>query len=456
MLQVPVLASGANQAASFTHWHKKEEVLQYLDPAAFYGNAYGSSLRVKATGSGFSKISGDDICTQILAKYKNKNRVYFDLRNEFNNSFNYAGNYGNAFKMAFDATSALGTIDYYRSGWPLLQIDSDLAPGNTSAFHSLRLVLPKGDNDFPKLYARTAATAISYPENLKGRFQFVNLVHSETSLFNLNECSFVIPNSNGAAVASYLRVDYLKLLLTRTERVSEGTVAISENPLDKVFFPLEMTPQWPVSTSENQVQVFAEEQFLDASLLTGHSFMARRGVFREAGGDFLYFAYSVNTLEGIRASYAPIMICSQGKADYENATAFMNEEVEVFFNLVSTSVNGTPITIETVTPNLGGDRNDARLKNAGEFIHASFSAEQMEDLMELINAPSTGFLPDHRVFLGAKLQESMIDDSGKYRILRFGYTLTGFVSSTSATIELNTIDTGIDTYRLINTISHMA
>jgi hypothetical protein len=96
-----------------------EAALNYLDPAAFFGsfyseyigtnhNGYEYSLMARKHADGFypptdgitkpvfTELKGSDIYVKILrgevlarTHFANKNRVYFDIRNNFNNSYNF-------------------------------------------------------------------------------------------------------------------------------------------------------------------------------------------------------------------------------------------------------------------------------------------------------------------------------------------------------------------------------
>ncbi|MCL2311396.1 MAG: hypothetical protein FWC41_02735 [Firmicutes bacterium] len=64
---------------------KREEILNFMDVAAFYGMFIQDSIKTK-TGT-FKKPT--DIYNNILIKFHNRNKIYFDIRDERGFSFNY-------------------------------------------------------------------------------------------------------------------------------------------------------------------------------------------------------------------------------------------------------------------------------------------------------------------------------------------------------------------------------
>ncbi len=75
---------------------KKEEILSFIDPAAFFGLHYNYGVHI-STNSGVQKITvtkkKKELFDLLIAKFATKNRVYLDVRSELGYSYNFYQNY---------------------------------------------------------------------------------------------------------------------------------------------------------------------------------------------------------------------------------------------------------------------------------------------------------------------------------------------------------------------------
>jgi len=103
----------------FNNRLKKEEILNYLDIAAFYGAAKNQKLTIKGANT------NDD----FLARFYNKNKVYIDIRDDRGFSYNHFLRFDDEIKIGFYSSDPNATdpvfnaVDYY-SGWPLLVLSN--------------------------------------------------------------------------------------------------------------------------------------------------------------------------------------------------------------------------------------------------------------------------------------------------------------------------------------------
>ena len=91
-LSFTALTSGATDTEKYKRKHAKEDSLAFLDSAAFFSAFYDEGIEV-FDGTQFNTKTGNDIYSEITTKHFFKNRIYIDIRNEFNDSFNYYNNY---------------------------------------------------------------------------------------------------------------------------------------------------------------------------------------------------------------------------------------------------------------------------------------------------------------------------------------------------------------------------
>jgi hypothetical protein len=138
---------------------RREKVLYYLDPCAFYGIQYNSGVLVKDELGAESTIREGGLVTTVLNKFLNRNNVYIDIRNENGLSFNYYNS--NPAQILFSANettlnrrsadnvllrTAPAPVNYETNRWPLKIIkkeDAVVKPGSSQT--GLRMALPIGE-----------------------------------------------------------------------------------------------------------------------------------------------------------------------------------------------------------------------------------------------------------------------------------------------------------------------
>jgi len=107
---------------------KREEVLAFIDPAAFYGlHYYDTVSAIDSNGNTSTYKEQSEYYDDILNIFQTKNRVYLDIRNESGYSYNFYGNYqdgsGNHVKLGNSLTAPTAQV-YSTSSWPYLAIDT--------------------------------------------------------------------------------------------------------------------------------------------------------------------------------------------------------------------------------------------------------------------------------------------------------------------------------------------
>lgn len=111
LLEFTALGASPTNAEIFQRKHKKEDVLAFIDAAAFFGAFFNSGLNVYEVGS-FSEKSGDALYNDVTSKFLNKNKLYIDIRNEYDDSFNYYENYNDIIQWNLDNSTVLTDINY--------------------------------------------------------------------------------------------------------------------------------------------------------------------------------------------------------------------------------------------------------------------------------------------------------------------------------------------------------
>ncbi|MDP3929839.1 MAG: hypothetical protein Q8R57_12520, partial [Bacteroidota bacterium] len=195
IIEVTTLSSTPTQAEFFEHWHDKESILNYVDPCAFWGSFYSKNLIVFNNGNK-SKKKGNELYSDVLSLFLNKNKCYLDIRNEFNFSLNYFKNYGasatnNTTNIKLGkGSNTINPIDYYINGWPIFINDNTGFSSTSNHYHEISLQLPcgNGDNPAPLVYlSRAYKTGIKFPEtfNLKQKFLPLTVSSNYTTVFKM-------------------------------------------------------------------------------------------------------------------------------------------------------------------------------------------------------------------------------------------------------------------------------
>lgn len=135
---------------------KREEILRYIDPAAFFGmhNSDGGNLEIDDGAGTKDKLTGADIYDQVIKKFHTKNALYVDIRNENGLSYNFYNKYdlgsGNSLALG-NAPGSIADHPYATHSWPILILSG---PGiiNANDFNEVHLRLRKDYNHKPILY----------------------------------------------------------------------------------------------------------------------------------------------------------------------------------------------------------------------------------------------------------------------------------------------------------------
>lgn len=206
----PEFGSGQEEDIK-TKW-EREQALNYLDPAAYFGQMANQKLTLLDSGGGTSEVNDiNDFESQVLVKFDTRDKVYIDIRNELNLSLNFLGNYGdgtalNPAQVTFlNASSTTVNLPYHTNGWPILIVSKTDFPNNTTDDKLLvQLQLPNGTNTDPVLYLDGASFHGNFPgDQLK--FSLLTPGTTHTNTFDLGILNNKTP---GNVVPGALRMQY--------------------------------------------------------------------------------------------------------------------------------------------------------------------------------------------------------------------------------------------------------
>ncbi len=319
------------------HKAQKEQILNYMDPAAYFGNMYDDRIFVRNTNSeasrdgieySFEKVKKENLYTQIIDNFLNKNVVYIDIRNEFNTSYNYFGNYGEIkLDVIRDKVQQPTTeVCYEGSNWPII------ATTFTPSFDDgvVKIAFKKGDNETPLAYVAIGERGRTLAEKIaQGKTNFVDLT-AENDDYTDNFVAMVVPFRKNTApnmentyisVASYMRIDYLRRMKPKNQEEQQESQESStpeilpiwkqrESSADLLFRPMDMKLPIENVTEGFVVKVYEDEVYID---VPEHQidYMARMGIARDPDNTYLFAVKSdLHTKNAFQMSNPRFSICS--------------------------------------------------------------------------------------------------------------------------------------------------
>lgn len=225
---------------------RREEILSYIDPAAFFGLHYYKGVEeIDYDGSQWQtqKLKRQNLYDLLISKFATRSRVYIDIRSEYGFSLNFYDNYqlsplNDILMLKSDSASNFVPDLYYTNQWPIFYEDTWVG---TNPLNRIQLKFRVGDeNKHP----------IAYLDNprFKGAFnkrKFIvwdNLPASSTPPDYTDPVLLKFPNVNsgtpGANIAQHIRLQYFR------QKDYDGAyptkVIPRINVLSQVFGSLEM------------------------------------------------------------------------------------------------------------------------------------------------------------------------------------------------------------------------
>jgi hypothetical protein len=283
ILKVSKLDGTESNYEKFVHWHKKEEIHNYLDICTFYGSFYSDFSLLKYTISNASIIqnlsSKNEVYEKILEKFNNKNRVYLDIKGEHNHSLNYYLNYDSigqaTLKLGFGNQNYMD-MNYYHNKWPILILNNDDfsdTQTNSSEKNILHLLMPKGDNFNGILFLSIGffnnTSEEEFPTEILDRDKFHEFTESIDYFNFFNPIQVVLPNYNSQnevqLISNYLKISIFKKI--PNSDLLSGLSIGSEFNLDNIFVANFLKAQDVQPNNGVNIKVYQNEVFSDQSSL---------------------------------------------------------------------------------------------------------------------------------------------------------------------------------------------
>jgi len=406
-VNVRTLENQATQSDIFRHWHDKETVLGFMDPCAFFLGFYDYPLIIVDNGER-TNLKGADLYNIISTLFLNKNKCYFDIRNEFGFSLNYFKNYGNSsldnnttIQISKDMGVQFQSVNYYESGWPLLIIDGTEFTSAPSSYQSIFLKFPSGneDNMEPLVYFEVAFDPMAFPSKYDKQFKFRNLsvIDGYSDQFGI-----ALPKKNSNLISTYTLLRYNRR--SNEESLSQLSCQIKKSEYLDALFPLKMGD---FNQSVFQTKVFEESIYLN--LFKTHIFEGAFSLAISVDSDNVtVFAVptNINTTESHRR---PLVISGD----------FRSQDNSSFLEKIAKEQQSSELTKTSLV--LSEDELDLiEFKTSIVDIQAKFDAPDLRKIIGfiiskvqwayLINLKETIYLPEYPVYISVSSIEHLNDD----------------------------------------------
>lgn len=320
MIEVDVLPSGADESAAFLHWDAKEHVLDFVDPCAFWGSFFASTLRAWDTvDDELYNVSGEDVYTDVVdgteGNFFNRNRAYLDIRNEHGCSINYYRAEGPHLQLTLDPAAdidSVAMVDYYARGWPVFTIDDTLLPSGSSGDRiDVRFALPKTINTLPLIYVSAGFRGAF--RRLKDAERFIERPRRADSWY-LEEASITIPLVHDGAT-THVGSSYHKLCFFKRPLVVEGQTIPAPgsnhlypaytNDLDH-FMPVLAPQRLPASSTSMILKTYDESFYVGSGVTGGPAFVGNAALGVDAQNAVLMLVPRVHKMPRNRKRPPPL------------------------------------------------------------------------------------------------------------------------------------------------------
>lgn len=429
-LTFTALGSTPTQAEIFRRKHDKEDILAFMDSAAFFSAFNGINIKLTSDGTTFEEKLPEAFYTDVTAKHFNKNTIYVDIRNENLDSFNYYENYSNFLKLDLLGTDTYEEVDYYRDEWPLLAVkNSEFDDANSEKI--LGVSLYKGDNEFPQFFLKRGKLLnidLEDKKNVSLRFLQHEIDEAEEN-YQLVE-KLQIPQTDTDVIKSnYFQLRYIKRYTTPDSDYS-GLALKNESFLDNMFPIFDMKLPF-VNSGSVDVKMFTDACYVDKTNINELDFTVDIGIARDnQGTSFMALPATYNSDE-LQAKEKPPFYSEQTFGgdtffDYFNKKLTNNKIRESIFEDGENEYEflafaETMLDEVVLDPSTATIEDDVTLESstlALEYDFENFNIFSLtnDEYTQLETAKNTEFTAPYKVYLGIANTEPLTTDDDEKSI----------------------------------------
>ncbi len=424
ILSFAALPGNSSNAEIFRRKHHKEDILSFIDGAAFFGSYFNLGLNVY-DGNNFINRVEDELYTEVISKFFNKNKIYIDIRNETNDSFNYYENYDDVIKWSLDDTDVLTNVDYYRNfDWPCLIINdgtsnSEFDPINTEKV--IKLAIVAGDNTSPLFYYKKA-----YKEKLglllpEGTDSFLTPLIQE-DIIRIED--LIVPRSSDRLISNYYQIRVIKKLSLENNPNSLGYSLNKEVYLDTLFPLFDLIIPFDYSTGKSYLKLYYDSNFIDKASINSSNYTANIGIAKD-NDSYTFIAYPNKYNLNIKANIDDKITLSSLEGSTDSLFLLELDKLVDSVKLVRSNflIGGVEYGFLKFIEQEVEKQTEKFTFNDVTII--SLSNQQYQTLLQL---KQQEFPEDYKVYLSIENIENAIDDNG-VSYSKFECKLTGLVEN---------------------------
>lgn len=463
---VRITSSGGSltQAEIFELRTKKQEILNYLDPAAFWGSLYNYSVFARnstdATNSDFvhvfEKKKKDEIYRDLIEGgtvgsptniYQNKNCVYLDIRNNHNDSFNYFGLNNDELRISFvdDNNEPAVSFNYYTSQWPILNLASIPGGGNESP---IRIAFPTTSIASPLIQVLCGNRRYSIKERIKeGKSVFKRFEDYMQSGYT--QGSLFLETSNydtGPAVSNYIKLKIIDSHLDDNIVANNNIPFRKFNSFDFIFQPTKLK-QFFTTNDKIKLHIYDDESYINLLSDYGIDYSAKIGIGKDQGNTILFWVLSKrNTKNRFKASIPSYSITSSTENVSDYFVKYINTKAlpdRITESPSSVMINGDDVQLlQEIEGSFSyfSKKNDINYNS--EFSALILSDSDFNSILTIANANFTSI---YAPYLCVSNMEVILDDNNK-PVTQVELSLKGLAENGVGEIEILEVLTGITVY----------
>jgi hypothetical protein len=321
---IRALTSPVTDADQFRAADRREQILDYIDPCAFFASFFfdGVMVKTQAADTKFTPKRRDGLVSAVLSNFATRDTVYVDIRNEHNHSLNYYREYGSSatapaqFQVEIDGGGS-ALIDYQSHGWPIFTIPTASFTGTEANKPGIAILrLPGGANTKPLAhrgqgYFYTGFRKTNHTPSTKETLRPNIFLESDGFTVTI---AFSIPRlADLSVIPGYINLRYLKRIgAPAPVTPPAASIAIEARHFFDNLFELTRlldgnNLRIPLSTDDVTVwAVTGATSFVDATSGYGPPYMVKVGVGRDPSNVY-FFACMEQVPLATGSSNAPLL-----------------------------------------------------------------------------------------------------------------------------------------------------
>ena len=443
---------GTTQSQSFLHYHKKEQILGFIDFVSFFGNFSNSVNILNIRSNTNNNVSIAD----LIEKFINKNRLYLDIRNENNHSYNYYQLFGSQIGISNLDSFNFNNIpcfNYYTQNiseqtnfglWPIFIVEN-ISPSilSTNSNHAiLYLKIPDEKNVLKSIYFMEARKNGEKREN---SFEY-NL---SQNLIDISSWIYEKQSSKKFGAANII----LKLHFDKTKSI-EGLFVPGRNILDHIFPINQLTIS--LSRSERDVTIQSYQngtiiENIDYPDFHGDLYAAFIGIAKDTNS-YTFFVCANNEIGFLRSpslkpNFSFVTANHKDRDDFFATLWELSKSIDFEINEIQIESTSYP-TIRFINNAVDIIENSI---SESLFDAIQISQSEYSDLITLMN--TSGFILDYPIYVGTNEDDEWSMEYDDYHFRQVKLTLEGleYVPNTNnEQLQKKIVSTNIALSTLIN------